>query len=289
MHYEGSIIRPPSEAESILLQVTTGCSHHRCTFCGAYGDKRFSFKSMAQVNADIDYAARYFAGARRLFLCDGDALILPQERLLPILEQIGARLPRITRIGTYANAKSIARKSDSELRALREAGLGIVYLGLESGDDQVLSAVDKGVGVEEQVTQVQRLQSAGIKRSITVLLGIAGVAGSMQHARLTGKALSEMDPEYVGALTVMLVPGTPLYAQWRAGEFQLPDPIGILRELREMLAHTTLTGGQFMANHASNYLPLKLRLPRDHAKGCAELDAAIAGALPLRSEWMRGL
>jgi radical SAM superfamily enzyme YgiQ (UPF0313 family) len=289
MHYQGSIIRPPSEANSILLQVTVGCSHNRCTFCGVYQEDRFCFKPLSQVEADIEYAARYYSNVRRLFLCDGDALILPQDHLLSILNLVREKLPKVTRVGTYANAKSLMRKSDDELLALREAGLGIAYVGLESGDDTVLKAVDKGVTAAQQIEQVQRLQRAGIKRSITVLLGIAGREGSLQHARLTGEALTQMDPEYVGALTVMLVPGTSLYNQWRSGEFALPDPIEILSELREMLSYTHLTGGQFMANHASNYLPLKLRLPRDHADGCAQLDAAIAGALPLRDEWMRNL
>lgn len=289
MHYIGQIIRPPSEANSILLQVTVGCSHNRCNFCGTYREDKFSFKPMEQIEADLHYAARHYSDVRRLFLCDGDALILPQERMLTILAQIKSHLPKVGRVGLYANAKSIMTKTDAELLELREAGLSIAYFGLESGDDKVLAFIDKGANASEQIEQAQRLRKAGIKLSVTVLLGIAGAGNSARHAKHTGEALSQIDPEYVGALTVMLVPGTPLAELYREGKFVLPGPDESLQELRAMIQATNMSGGQFMANHASNYLPLKLKMPRDKETALTLIDDALSGNISLREEWMRGL
>lgn len=289
MDLQGTVIRPPSEADSVLLQVTLGCSHNRCTFCGAYRGKRFAFKPLEILESDLEFAARYMSRHRRVFLCDGDALIMPQARLRHILSRIREMLPWVTRVGTYANAKSLARKTDEELAELKALGLGAVYLGLESGDDQVLAQVNKGVAVADMVRQGRRARAAGFKLNVTVLLGLAGPVGSARHARLTGEALSAMDPEQVGALTLMLIPGTPLHADWKAGRFVLPGAREMLAELREMLVHTGLTRGLFLADHPSNYLPLKVRLPKDKAEALSAIDAALAGETPLRPEWQRGL
>jgi radical SAM superfamily enzyme YgiQ (UPF0313 family) len=289
MHYEGSCIRPPSEAHSILLQVTTGCSHNKCTFCGSYKDKRFRIKEEDLIFRDIRWAAQHGRHYRRLFLMDGDALIIPQERLVRILEEINRQMPWLERIGTYANAKSIRKKTPEQLRELAEKKLGIVYLGMESGDDQVLQAVCKGASAGEMVDKGRKVRQAGIRLSVTVLLGIAGREGSLRHARATGEALTEMDPDYVGALTVMLLPGTPLYEDFRSGVFQLPDEEGILRELAEMLRHTQLSNGLFVSNHASNYLPLKVQFPGDKEQGLAQIDRAIQGETSLKPEWLRAL
>jgi radical SAM superfamily enzyme YgiQ (UPF0313 family) len=289
MHYEGNIIRPPSEANSILLQVTVGCSRNKCTFCGAYQGERFRIKSQPVILADIDFAALHCRRQRRLFLCDGDALIIPQRRLLPILLAVEARLPWVTRIGTYANAKSIQMKTDAELRALREHGLGIAYMGLETGDDLTLQAVRKGADAETLIAMGRKLRAAGIKLSVTVILGIAGPDRSETHARETGRALSAIDPEYVGALSLMLVPGTPLHRDWAAGDFKLGGPRQMLQELRTMIAHTQLSRGLFHANHASNYLPIQARLPRDKEATLAQIDAALSGKVSLKPEYLRAL
>ena len=289
MHYEGHCIRPPSEAGSILLQVTVGCSHNKCTFCGSYKDKRFRIKDEETILSDIRYAAKHMRHLDRLFLMDGDALIIPQERLLRLLQTITSHLPWLKRIGTYANAKSIRKKSPEELRELREYGLSIVYLGVESGDNQVLRAVNKGTSAEELKKAGQKVKQAGILLSVTVLLGIGGKELSLQHARATGELLSAMDPDYVGALTVMLIPGTPLYESYQNGSFQLPDQQGILRELREMLSHTQLSQGLFISNHASNYLPIKVRFPQDKPGGLQTIDDALQGGVRLKPEWMRAL
>ena len=289
MDYEGRIIRPPSEAESILLQVTVGCSHNKCAFCGAYKDKCFAIKDPAQVSADLDFAARRLSGVRRLFLVDGDALILPQARLTALLDEIHAKLPGLTRVATYSNAKAVRLKSDRDLAELRERGLSLAYLGLESGDDAVLARMDKGSTVAQQVEAAQRLKRAGFKRNVTVLLGLGGTAGSLAHAEATGKALTAMDPEQAAALTLMLIPGTPLFAEHAAGRFDPPDAQGMLRELHVLLEHTDLTRGLFLTDHASNYLPLRLRLPRDKQAGLVRIRAALAGQASLRPEGARGL
>jgi radical SAM superfamily enzyme YgiQ (UPF0313 family) len=289
MHYEGNIIRPPSEANSILLQVTVGCSRNRCTFCGTYLGERFRIKPEEIVREDIAFAAQHCRRQRRLFLCDGDALVIPQRRLTSILADVRAQLPWVTRIGSYANARSIGLKSDAELRELRELGLGILYMGLESGDDATLKAVRKGADAATQVAMGRKAIAAGMKLSVTVILGVAGRARSAVHARETARVLSEIDPDYVGALSLMLIPGTPLYEDWRTGAFELLDPAEMLAELRTLIAETRLSRGLFHANHASNYLPIKARLPRDRDEVVALLDRALAGGVTLKPEYMRGL
>jgi len=289
MHYEGYCIRPPSEADSILLQVTLGCSHNKCAFCGSYQDKRFRIKDDAIILSDIRYASRHMQNEDRLFLMDGDALIIPQRRLMWILDQIKAHLPRVKRVGAYANAKGIKMKSPEELRQLRENNLGILYYGMETGDDEIRREIRKGSTTGTCVEMGRRVREAGIQLSVTVLLGIGGRERSLRHARETGKALSAMDPEFVGALTVMLIPGTPLHRDFIEGRFELPDERGLLRELREMIAHTDLTRGYFFSNHASNYLPIKAKLPSGKQKALDLIDAALRGEIGLKPEWMRAL
>lgn len=289
MDYQGRIIRPPSESESILLQVTTGCSHGKCTFCGAYDGKRFSIKSPEIISRDIRFAAANYQDQRRLFLCDGDALIIPQKRLLALLDEIRTHLPWLTRIGSYANAKAIAMKSDAELRELVAHGLGMAYMGLESGHDATLHKVHKHGDAAFIVEQGRRVRSAGMKLNVTVLLGLAGPELSLEHARATGNALSAMDPDQAAALTLMLIPGTPLAAEAEAGTFRELTAREALLEIREMLAHTNLSRGLFLSDHASNRLPLRVRLPKGKADALARIDAALNGSVALKPEWLRRL
>lgn len=289
MHYEGMIIRPPSEANSILLQVTVGCSHNKCTFCGTYTGERFKIKPDNIIDEDIQFAKQYCQRQRRLFLCDGDALIMPQKRLLEILKKIKEHLPWVTRVGVYANTKSIKMKTEQELAELHEHGLGIAYMGLESGDDVTLKAVKKGATAEKMIAMGKKIRRAGIKLSITVLLGLAGRERSMIHAEKTGRVLSAIDPEYVGALSLMLVPGTPLCNDYENGLFPLLEPVEMLAELRQMIVHTHLTRGLFHTNHASNYLPIKARMPKDKKRTIEQIDQALAGNINLKPEWMRAL
>ena len=289
MHYEGNMIRPPSEANSILLQATVGCSHNKCTFCGTYRGGRFKIKPDEILDADIAFAARYCRNQKRLFICDGDALIIPQDRLAALLEKIKAHLPWVTRVGLYANTKSIAMKSPEELADLRRLGLGIVYMGLESGDNETLKRIRKGADADRMIAAGRQVRQAGIKLSLTVLLGVAGRERSAIHARETGRVLSAIDPEYVGALSLMLIPGTPLHTDFEQGFFELIEPREMLMELGIMLAHAHMTHGLFHANHASNYLPIRARMPADQEKTLQLINRALKGGVQLKPEYLRAL
>ncbi|MFH1991597.1 MAG: radical SAM protein [Pseudomonadota bacterium] len=289
MHYEGNIIRPPSEANSILLQVTVGCSRNKCTFCGTYRGERFRIKPDSIILEDIAFAAKYCRRQRRVFICDGDALIVPQKRLLNILQEIEKQLSWVTRVGVYANVKSLEMKTLEELKVLKDHGLGIAYMGLETGDDVTLKNINKGATADDMIQMGRKARASGIKLSITVLLGIAGRARSGIHARETGRVLSAIDPEYVGALSLMLIPGTPLYQDYASGEFPLLESHEMLAELKTMIAATNLSKGLFHANHASNYLPIKARLPKEKEATIQLIDKALAGKVALKPEYLRAL
>jgi len=291
MRYVGNVIRPPSEAESLIVQVTTGCSHNRCRFCGAY-PQRFTVKPLPAVAEDLDwFVDRAGDRVQRLFLADGNALVRTTDDLLAIASMARERFPRLRRVATYANAADVARKRDDELQALHAAGFELAYLGLESGDDEVLRAQAKGATAAEMITAVQRLQAAGIKASVIGLLGLAGAdeAASRRHADLTARAVNAMQPRYVSFLTVMVVPGTPLAADEAEGRFILPEPPAVLGELRRIIEGLRLDRTVFRSNHASNYLPLAGILSRDQERLLHEIDRALDGAVPLTPEFWRGL
>ncbi len=290
MRYVGSVIRPPSEASSLIVQVTYGCSNATCDFCATYLDKPFGIRPFAEIAADVrGLTPGVKERTRRVFLADGDAVALSPRRLHEILELLHAELPRLERVSSYANARNLLRKSVGELRSLREAGLQLVYLGLESGDDETLRAIHKGVTVAEQIEGCRRATEAGIGLSITAILGLAGAERSLIHARATGEALSAIDPEFIGVLTLMVVRGTGMASRVASGEFAAPDVLGMLRELREIVASTEVSDCLFRSNHASNYLPVGGRLPDDKRAMLAALDAALATpeAAALRPEAWR--
>jgi len=289
MHYEGMIIRPPSEANSILLQVTLGCSHNKCTFCGTFREKRFNIKKDDIIFKDIEFARQNCRRQDRLFICDGDAMIVPQKRLVPILERIKERLPWVKRVGLYANTKGIGMKTDEQLCELKALGVKIAYMGLESGDDTVLKDICKGADSSKMIKMGRRVKAAGIKLSVTVLVGLGGRKRSMIHARETGRVLSAIDPDFVGALSLMLLPGTELNDQYEQGKFELINPEEMLAELGGMISATNLTNGLFHANHASNYLPIRARLPQDKEKTLELISQALSGKIKLKPESMRAL
>jgi radical SAM superfamily enzyme YgiQ (UPF0313 family) len=289
LDYEGAIYRPPSEGRSIILQATVGCSHNRCAFCTSYKDKRFRIKDRATIETDLKKAARLYTGVERLFIADGDALIMPMAQWRWLLPAIREHLPWIERIGTYATGIAIRKKSPEDLRWLRENGLAIVYLGIESGDPQTLAYVQKDSTAGELAEAGQKLKAADLSVSVTVLLGIAPTGRGLEHARETGRLLTVMNPDFVGALSVIVCEGTELAERVRRGEHAVSQPHELLRELRQMLAHTDLKKGLFMANHASNYLPLKVEMPIGKARALAMLDDAIEGKTPLRPESFRAL
>jgi radical SAM superfamily enzyme YgiQ (UPF0313 family) len=276
VQYDGLIIRPPSEADSVILQITVGCSHNACTFCPAYKQKRFRIKSLEEIYRDIDAAAQIYADeARRVFLCDGDPLVIPVQTLLPVMQRLNGRFPKLQRIGIYGNAGSILQKTPAELSTLREQKLGIVYMGLESGDAVTLERVKKGATVEQMVAAAQKVQNAGIKLSVTVILGLGGTARSEIHARETMRALNRMQPQHIGALTLMIVEDSPLYRELAKGTFTLPEPFALISELRMMLEESQLERCVFYSNHASNYLPLKVRLAQGREKALQDIDAVL--------------
>ncbi len=289
MHYEGMMIRPPSEANSILLQVTLGCSHNKCTFCSTFREKRFNIKKDDIIFEDIEFARQYCKRQNRLFICDGDAMIVPQKRLVNILKRIKERLPWVERVGLYANTKGIGMKTDEQLKELHDLGVKIAYMGLESGDDQVLKQIKKGADSAKMIKMGKRIKKAGIKLSVTVIIGIGGQERSKTHALETGRVLSAMDPDFVGALSLMLTPGTELNDQYENGEFELINPEKMLEELGLMLVSTHLSGGLFHANHASNYLPIRVKLPDEKEKTLELISQALKGNVELRPEFMRAL
>ncbi|WP_319585743.1 radical SAM protein [uncultured Desulfobulbus sp.] len=289
MDYQGDIIRPPSEAFSLILQVTTGCSHNRCTFCGAYRNKPFQIKPWKQIEADLDFAATWCGRHTTLFLADGDALALPHALLTTLLLRIREKLPWIRRVSSYATCQNIMVKSDEQLRCYKQWGLSRLYMGLESGHDPTLTAIAKGVDSEAMITAGQLVRAAGIFLSVTCLLGIAGATLSQEHAQATAEVLSRMQPHQIAVLTLMPLENTPLYRQIRAGRFILPNPVQLFEELRRLLADLAPFRTQFHANHASNYFALSGRLPKDKDVMLATIDQALAGLVPLKPEPCRGL
>lgn len=289
MDYQGTVIRPPSEAGSIILQVTVGCSHNRCTFCGAYKDEQFRYKDPKIINRDLDYAARHYSRNSRLFLADGDVLTIPQHRLIALIDAIRSKLIAVRRIRLYGSGKSIRTKSLADLLTLKERGIDRIYMGLESGDDSVLSAIRKGNTSQQLIEAAQKVRKAGIFLSVTVLLGIAGAEKSIQHAIATAQVLNQMAPNQIAALTVMPTPGTPLYDDICQGRFTLPDELALMRELKTMVSHISLDRVQFQSNHASNFLPIDCRLSRDKGAVLVMIDQALAGEIPLMPDYMRAL
>ncbi|MCX5836041.1 MAG: radical SAM protein [Deltaproteobacteria bacterium] len=290
MKYEGAIIRPPSEAYSQLLQVTVGCSHNKCTFCPAYKEKKFRIKGFDEIQEDILESGTY-RRIERVFLCDGDALIIPQKRLVQIMESIRINIRGVKRVGTYANAKSVLRKTRDELTELKELGMGIIYLVVETGNAELLEKINKGVTYEQMVQAASRVKEAGIPLSVTVILGLGGKEKSLQHARDTARILSDIDPDYAGALTLMIVPGTPLYEEYIKRELILPDQFGLLNELAIIIEGSNFSNCYFTSNHASNYLPVKASLPQEKEKVVRMIHRVIEArdAECLRPEYLRGL
>ncbi len=291
MPYVGAIYRPPSEARSFILQVTVGCSHNRCTFCSVYKDKKFQIKSLEEIAEDLKEAEPFAQHIRRVFLADGDALIIPQRKLVPIMEMVNETFPNLERIGIYGNAKSILKKSVEDLKTLKDLKLGIVYIGLESGNDEILKKVKKGDTTANMIDAAARIHAAGITLSVTVILGLGGKEMSRVHAIDTGKVLSQMDPEFAAALSLMLVPPAPLCKEYEEGRFHLPGPFEMLEELALIIAHMDVTHCFFSSNHASNYLPVQVWLP----EGKEEILALIQEVIRrhdrniLRPEAYRGL
>lgn len=278
MRYEGTVYRPPSEANSLILQATLGCSYNRCSYCAMYRDKRFRPRSRDDLRTDMDLAAAaHGAGAiRRVFLADGDALILRTERLLEILADLRERFANFERASVYASPQAMLAKSADDIRALKEAGLTLYYTGPETGHPTVMERIAKGVTPEEFLEGAARVTEGGGKLSAIFLLGIGGVELSQEHAVASAEFCNRMAPRYVSTLTLTPVPGTPIVDELERGELVLPDDTGILRELRTFLSHLDLPGGAvFRSNHASNQLPIGGRLNADRERLVALVDQVL--------------
>lgn len=303
------IIRPPSEHASYYLPLTSGCSNNSCTFC-AFSFTTLGIRDLDDVKREIDAMSLYaksrmwMAGqpdivyailrqwdGKRVFLQDGDALVYPYPRLMEALQYLNGKFPALERIAGYATPQDILRRSVQELRDLKKQKLGILYMGVESGDDDVLKKIRKNVSHDQMVEAAKKVKASGILLSVTVILGLGGVAGSEKHALETARILTEMDPDYAGALTLTLIPETEIYKEWESGRFEMITPFDSLRELKTMVEHSTFSNCFFSSMHASNYFSIRGSMPKDKGKILRQLQALLSRRDPnmLRPEFMRGL
>ncbi len=303
------ILRPPSEHASYYLPLTSGCSNNSCTFCG-YCFTTLSLRDLEEVKQEIDAMSLYMNrgigvqgqpnivyailqdwDGRRVFLQDGDALVYPYPKLLEALQYLNKKFPNLERIASYATPQDILRRSVEELKTLKEQKLGILYMGIESGDDEVLKRIKKNATHDEMVEAGKKVKEAGILLSVTVILGLGGIKGSARHVSETARILTEMDPDYAGALTLTLIPETPIYKELERGEFELITPFDSLQELKGMVEQSTFTNCFFSSMHASNYFSMRGSMPKDKAKVLKQLDTILSSQDPrlLRPEYMRGL
>ena len=292
MQYEGMVYRPPSEAYSLILQVTIGCSHNKCRFCSMYKDKKFHIRQLEDILADLRECRAYYSRVRRIFLADGDALCLSNTKLLAILNAIRDLFPECERVGIYGRATDILRKTPEELKALKEAGIGIVYVGAESGDPEVLARMCKNATREQLIEGVRRAEDAGIAASVTFISGLGGRERWKEHAVASATMISEMRPSYASWLTLMLDPAAPVTKDIAEGKFELLKPLEVLDEMEVMLEHVELPEGVtcvFRSNHASNYLSLKGDLPADRDNMLAVVRQAKENSDMLRPEYWRAL
>jgi radical SAM superfamily enzyme YgiQ (UPF0313 family) len=290
MRYEGQIYRPPSEADAYILQATIGCSWNHCTYCDMYRDKSFRVRDLDETLKDIRSAGHAFGErVEKVFVADGDALVLDLEHWEAILAACRTSFPRAKRVSAYATAMNLNEKRPEQLRRLRELGLSLLYMGPETGDDLTFRRIAKGSNFEEHVEAARRAHEAGMRLSAIFLLGAGGTERTNEHAEASAKLITEMDPEFVSALTLTVIPGTPIAKMQASGRFTLPSISRMLEELRTIVSRAEPTDALFRTNHASNYLPLAGRLPADRERIVGLLDKALAGELPLRPEHARGL
>ncbi len=290
MDYTVPLYRPPSEARSLIFQSTLGCSHNGCSFCYMYKDRKFEVRDRDELSAEIEAMSRSYPDTRRVFLADGDAMVQSTARLEKILDELGEAFPRLQRVTAYAGPSNLLEKSVEELRRLREKKLSMIYYGVETGDPELLGMIGKGAGPDEMVEGCGRASRAGIKLSVTVILGLGGKKRSSAHARSTAALVSRIGPRYLSALTLMLGPHRDEFAARMGDDFKFNSPEDDVRELRELLLSLTADRCIFRSNHASNYLALQGTLQRDRDKLIERIDLALAEpSAHLRPEWSRGL
>lgn len=269
MQYYGNVFRPPSEARSLIIQATVGCAHNKCSFCYMYKDDNFIIRPLEDIKKDLIEMSQYGSYWRRIFLADGDALVLKTSDLLEILKTIKQYYPNIERVSSYATAGDINRKSIEELKALRDAGLEMLYIGFESGDDEILRKINKGLTYKDYVSAMAKCKEVGFKTSITIIAGLGGLELMEQNAKGTAKIISETKPDYVSYLTMRIYKNTPLYLDYINGKFNMPNAEEILQEMKIFLENVDSEGTIFRSNHASNYVLLAGTLNEDK-KGLIE-------------------
>ena len=290
MRYEGSVYRPPSEAYSLIIQVTIGCAHNKCTFCSMFKDKKFRVRKVDEVLEDLNSARQNYRRVGRIFLADGDALVLQNKDLLVILDDIKRLFPECERVGIYGSPQDVLRKSVVELKELLTHGIGIVYIGAESGSDKVLKDIVKGATRAEIIEAVKRIEDSGIQASVTFISGLAGSKGWEDHAIESGTMISEMEPSYVGLLTLITEPGAELHRDIREGRFKTLSPVEVLKETELLLENTNVTKNcVFRSNHASNYVSLKGDLPQDKERMLKQLRTAMNNTEMLKDDRFRML
>lgn len=291
MRYIGKVYRPPSEANAYLLQATIGCSWNKCTYCDMYRDKpKFSLRNLDEILEDMRMAAsRSGAHIRKLFVMDGDALCMPMDRWRVILKRAYELYPNLRRVSCYAMARNILEKTQEEMNELRKLGLKQLYIGPESGDDITLKRIAKGSTADQHIEAAKRAKEAGMKMSVIFLLGAGGIERSQEHAKASAELASAMDPDFLSALTLTVIPDTPMARMESNGRFVMPDKRMLLEELYTFIEHSNPTGAIFRTNHASNYLPIAGTLPHDKDPMLDIIAGALEGKVGLRPEWRRGL
>lgn len=290
MRYEGDIYRPPSEAYSLLVQVTIGCTHNKCTFCKMFKDKKFRIRKLDEIIEDLAWARKRYRRVERMFLCDGDALALSNNRLMPILKYISDNFPECERVTIYGRATDVLKKTDEEMRELYEAGLTMVYIGAESGSDKVLKDICKGETRAQLIESVQRIEACGMQASVTFISGLAGKDGWEDHAVQTGTMISEMQPSYVGLLTLIVEPSVPMAKDIESGKLKLLSPDEVMAETLLMLKHTNVEKTCVLrSNHASNYISLRGNLPEDKERMMTQLRNAMENHDMFKDERFRAL
>ncbi|GAA0123512.1 MAG: radical SAM protein [Clostridium argentinense] len=289
MRYEGVVYRPPSEAYSLIIQATIGCSHNKCNFCSMYKGKKFRIRPVEDIIEDLHMARNKYRKVERIFLADGDALIIPMEKLKAILKAIKEIFPECKRVGVYGSPKSILIKSIDDLIELRALGIGIVYLGIESGSDKILKEINKGVLSEEIITAGRKIKECGIKLSVTLISGLGGKENIREHALESALVINKINPDYLGFLTLMIEENTELYNKVKSGEFKLLNPKEVMEEMKIFIENINVENTVFRSNHASNYVSLKGTLPLDKENILNTINATLKDSNSYKSEFLRGL
>ncbi|WP_461641438.1 radical SAM protein [Labilibaculum euxinus] len=291
INYHEPLFRPPSEAHSLIIQVTLGCAWNKCAFCEMYSSKQFQARKEEDIFADIQSMSPYSNHYRKVFLADGNAMVLSFDKLSRILDQLNTTFPRLTRVSAYAIPKDIEAKTDKELQILAEKGLKLLYVGIESGDDELLKAIDKGENFESTSHALQRARKAGIKLSVMILNGLGGKIFSQQHALNSAKLINKIQPEFLSTLVLSYPYGEEHFMKKFKGEFIPLNTVELIAEMKVFIENLELSKSIFRSDHASNYLILRGNFPRDKQEMLNRINGVLddPANAQLRPEWMRGL